>query len=348
MQLILLLIFTFLTSFICIGFGKPIAVKLGLVDNPNTRKLHVGSVPLVGGIAVYVGVLIGAIVFLPISLELNIYLIAAALIVFIGALDDFYDLPVKPRIIAQVIVASLMIFGADLYLENLGNLFGYSDINLGAIGIAFTVVAVVAAINAFNMMDGIDGLVGMLSLITFLALAFLLSRVQNEWFLLPVLFISAISAYLMFNLEWPSSKFKKVFMGDAGSMLIGLTVVWLLTVGSQSEVQAFKPVTALWLIAVPLMDMAAIMVRRIRKGQSAFKPDRDHLHHIFMRAGFSARQTLFFISGIALALSIIGIFLDSIAMPEWIMLALFGFVFFIYVYAINHIWRLLRFLKRYR
>ena len=346
MDFIVPLVFTFLTSYVCIRCSKPIAIKLGLVDNPNARKVHTGSIPLVGGIGIFLGVLMAAMVFLPQSQALNLYLIAAALIVFIGVLDDYQDLPVKPRMVAQVLIASMMIFGAELYLENLGNIFGFGDVHLGVFGTFLTVIAVVGAINAFNMVDGIDGLAGMLSMITFCSLAFLLSQTRNEWFLLPVLFIAATLAYLMFNLEWPSSKFKKIFMGDAGSMLIGLTVVWLLVVGTQSEQQAFKPVTALWLIAVPLMDMAAIMVRRIRKGQSPFKPDRDHLHHIFLRAGFSSRQTLALISCISVALTLVGISLEALHAPEWLTLSLFVCVFVIYAYAINHVWRLLTLFRK--
>lgn len=130
MELISPLIFTFFTSFICIRFGKPIAVRLGLVDNPDARKFHTGSIPLVGGIAIFIGVLVASVVYIPQSKELSLYLVAAALIVFIGVLDDFYDLPVKPRIIAQILVASVMIFGANFYLNNLGNLFGFGEIRL--------------------------------------------------------------------------------------------------------------------------------------------------------------------------------------------------------------------------
>lgn len=346
MEFIAPLVFTFFTTFICIRFGKPVAIKLGLVDTPTARKAHTGSIPLVGGIAIFIGVLLASMVFLPKSQILNIYLIAAALIVFTGVLDDYYELPVKPRIVAQILVASMMIFGANLYLDNLGNLFGFGDINLGVLGTVFTIIAVVGAINAFNMVDGIDGLAGMLSMITFSALAFLLNQNQNELFLLPVLFIAATLAYLMFNLEWPNGKFKKIFMGDAGSMLIGLTVVWLLVVGTQSELAAFKPVTALWLIAVPLMDMAAIMVRRVRKGQSPFKPDRDHLHHIFLRAGFSSGQTLALISFISFALTCVGILLEFVNTPQWLILISFVMVFTIYIYALNHIWRFLTFFRQ--
>jgi len=326
--------------------GKPIAIRLGLVDTPTARKDHIGSIPLIGGIAIFLGMAAGVIVFMEPTRAVNLYLIAAALIVFVGALDDYYDLPVKPRMAAQIIVACIMVFGADLYLDNLGNLFGFGDIKLNLFGTLFTVVAVVGAINAFNMVDGINGLAGMLSIITFTTLTFLLSTTSNEWFLLSIFFVAATLAYLMFNLEWPCTTCKKIFMGDAGSMLIGFTVVWLLIAGTQSEQSAFKPVTALWIVAVPLMDMAAIMIRRIKKGQSPFKPDREHLHHIFLRAGFSSRQTLAFISGISILLTCFAVFMEYMKAPEWLILALFILIFFIYTYSLSHIWRLLTFFRK--
>lgn len=345
-DLIASLIVSFLTSFLAIRFGKPLAERFGLVDAPNARKTHNGSIPLVGGIAIFLGVILAILIFMPQSQVINLYLIAAALIVFVGVLDDYYDLPVKPRIFAQALVACIMIFGANLYISNLGNIVGTGNIHLGILGTLFTVVAVIGAINAFNMVDGIDGLAGMLSVITFSALAFLLIVVESHWLAIPAVFISATIAYLMFNLQWPLIKLNKIFMGDAGSMLIGFTVVWLLVVGTQSAEPAFQPITALWLIAVPLMDMAAIMLRRIKKGQSPFKPDRDHLHHIFLRAGCSSNKTLLFISSIAIIFTIIGITLEFLGVPEWISLSLFCMFFVVYMILINYIWRLLTFFRK--
>lgn len=331
----------FLVSFLSIRWARPVAVKLGLVDVPSGRKQHDGNIPLIGGLAIYISVLTTSMLFIPGSQSLNIYLVSAALLLFIGILDDKYDIPVRYRLVAQVIVASMMIFGAGLYLNNLGNLLGFGLIGLGVVGIFVTVIAVIAAINAFNMVDGIDGLAGMLSLVTFSGLAFLLSRAGSDWYLLPNLFIASLVAYLMFNLGWPMKILRKVFMGDAGSMLIGLTVVWLLVIGASESVQAFRPVTALYLIAIPLMDMAAIMFRRIYKGDSPFKPDREHLHHIFMRAGFSSRQSLAVISVCASTLALAGVLSELYVVPEVIMFIGFLIIFALYSYAIQHVWQIL-------
>jgi UDP-GlcNAc:undecaprenyl-phosphate GlcNAc-1-phosphate transferase len=127
-------------------------------------------------------------------------------------------------------------------------------------------------------------------------------------------------------------------MGDAGSMFIGLTVVWLLAMGSQSTettTAAFTPVTALWLIAEPLIDMAGVMVRRIKKAQSPFKPDYDHLHYIFMRAGFSSREVLIIITLVSAAITAIGIGFTHYDLPEWVSLVGFLVILvFIYKYRI--------------
>ena len=140
-----------------------------------------------------------------------------------------------------------------------------------------------------------------------------------------------------------------MFMGDAGSMFIGLTVVWLLAMGSQSNettTAAFTPVTALWIIAVPLIDMAGVMVRRIKKGQSPFKPDRDHLHHIFMRAGFSSREALIIITLVSAAISTLGILLTYYDLPEWVSLVGFLLLFSIYIRIQNHIWVIVKAVRR--
>ncbi|ROQ22541.1 UDP-N-acetylglucosamine--undecaprenyl-phosphate N-acetylglucosaminephosphotransferase [Gallaecimonas pentaromativorans] len=348
MDLFLPAIVAFALSCIAVTVAKPIAIRAGLVDVPNARKHHDGHIPLVGGIAIFIAVLFAVMIFLPKSQAINIFLLSAALIVFIGVLDDKYDLKVSFRLMAQALAACMMIFGAGYYLENLGNLVGLGDIHLGYAGIVLTVIAVIGAINAFNMVDGIDGLAGSLSVVSFVSLAVLFGLVNSPWTVVPVLFVGAVLAYLMFNLGWPSKRVSKVFMGDAGSMLIGLSVVWMLVIGTQSSHTAFKPVTALWIIAMPLMDMTAIMVRRIMKRQSPFKPDRDHLHHIFMRAGFSPRQALAIIIVKALCLAVLGILMEYYRVAESYSLLCFLIIFATYSWSINHIWQVVTFIRKVR
>ncbi len=331
----------FCFAFIAIKLFKPIAIDVGLVDKPNARKRHDGQVPLIGGISIFVAVLAASLLWLPNTLELRMYLIASAMMVFIGALDDKYDLRVRIRIVGQIIIASLMIYGVGGYISNLGNLFGLGDIQLGPIGIVFTYLAIIVVINAYNMVDGIDGLIGSLSLNTFTAIAILFLMKGNQGYLTyPLILATATLPYLMFNLGYFKKYSKKIFMGDAGSMFIGLSVIWLLTIGTQGDNSSFRPVTALWICAIPLMDMLAIVIRRYSKGKSPFKPDRDHLHHILQRAGLSQRQTLVVISISSVVMSLIGVLGEYFQVPESVELGLFVLIFILYnKYARHFSWK---------
>jgi len=326
---------------------RPVACRMGLLDMPDHRKLHDGAIPLIGGIAVFIGICVSFMLFIPLDKSIISYLCAALLIVGVGAMDDLKDLPVHLRLLLQLTVTVILCSGTGLYLENLGDLIGFGDVHLGLLGYVCTTLAIMGAINAFNMMDGIDGLAGTMALIAYAALAFLFQRSGDQAaFQLALIFSVALIPYLMMNLTVPPFK-KKIFMGDAGSMLNGLSIVWLLIHGSQGEVQSFEPVTAVWLVAIPLMDMVAIMIRRVKKRQSPFKPDRDHLHHIFMRARFSDRESLVFIVMMGVLLAAIGILGDVLAVSESVRTLGFVGVFLIYCYALKHAWLLTRFFRKH-
>ena len=158
--------------------------------------------------------------------------------------------------------------------------------------------------------------------------------------------IAAILPYIMLNLGILGRRYK-VFMGDAGSTLIGFTVIWILLETTQGKTHPISPVTALWIIAIPLMDMVAIMYRRLRKGMSPFSPDRQHIHHLIMRAGFTSRQAFVLITLAAALLASIGVLAEySHFVPEWVMLVLFLLAFFLYGYCIKRAWKVARFIKR--
>lgn len=217
---------------------------------------------------------------------------------------------------------------------------------MGPLGYIFTIFAVLGAINAFNMVDGIDGLLGGLTMVTFGALAYIhYANGQLPLARFCLLMMIVVVPYICLNLGFPFGVRKKVFMGDAGSMLIGFTVIWVLLQGTQGPKAQMNPVTALWLIGIPLMDMACIMVRRIRKGVSPFKPDREHLHHICLRAGLSSHQALVVICGTAALLAVVGVALEYGGVPEWVSLLLFALVFFLYYQLLNNIWRILARIK---
>lgn len=324
-------VIAFITSFLCVITFRPLAVGFGLVDRPCSRKQHSGEIPLVGGLAIYAAIFISSFLFVQFDANYKLYLISTSFMVLIGALDDFYDLDAGLRLIAQFLIGSLMVFGADLYISNLGSIVGMGDVELGFFGPIFTLLAVVTAINAFNMMDGVDGLVGSLSINTFIAIGLLAYFSDSNFNTdLPAMFFGAIFAFLFFNFgRFKGGKYK-VFMGDAGSMLVGLTIIWLVTYSSQGTERLIHPITAVWLIAIPLMDMFSVMLRRILRGHSPLKASRDHLHHIFLFHGFSNTKTTLLIATLSVLFSMVGVLSELKDIDEKIMAGLFVALFALY------------------
>jgi UDP-GlcNAc:undecaprenyl-phosphate GlcNAc-1-phosphate transferase len=325
----------FFSALAVLFMARKVARKVGLVDKPNDRKFHQGHIPLVGGVSVYLSLWILYLMqpaWLP---DFTLYMICATLLLAIGVLDDRYDLPVWPRVALQAAIAVLMICNG-LYLKNFGGiLFGHQLI-LGLGGTVITVFAVWGAINAFNMVDGVDGLLGALSCVTFCALAVMFdNHGDTDMALWCLCLMVSCLPYLLLNLGVIWGRKFKVFMGDAGSTLLGFTVIWLLILGSQGEDKVMQPVTALWLIAIPLMDMLRVMIIRVRCGCSPFKPDRQHLHHILMSSGCSARRTVVIMVLLATLFASVGIMGEMLHIAEVASLLLFVCVFFLYCLVIT-------------
>lgn len=337
-----------IVSFFCLIALRKFAIAVNLVDLPSERKHHQGSVPLVGGLAIFFTVALFLLLTPSLGGNTALYLLFAAILIATGTLDDKFDISVKARLIIQFIITVMMVNLGEIQLTTLGNILGWGDISFtNALAILATFLAVAGAINAFNMVDGIDGLLGGLSVITFSSMAYLFNLGgQIDLYQLSLLIVFATLPYILLNLGFPFGTRLKIFMGDAGSMFIGFTVVWLLLSGSQSEVSSFRPVTALWLIALPLMDMAAIMIRRVRKGQSPFKPDREHLHHICQRIGLSSKMTLLTICTVAITFAAIGIIGEINNINESVMFCSFVLMFACYYAAICHIWRVTTFIRK--
>ncbi|GDX07037.1 UDP-N-acetylglucosamine--undecaprenyl-phosphate N-acetylglucosaminephosphotransferase [Buttiauxella sp. A111] len=325
------IIIMFSTAMTFLLLARLVALKCGLVDKPGGRKQHKGEIPLVGGISFYCAIVMFYLFwpevlphteahFLP-------YLLSISLLLFVGIADDRFDLPVVPRVFIQALSA-VVIMVDGFYLQTFGKVLGQYELLLGPIGYLVTLFATWAAINAFNMVDGVDGLLGSVASATFAALmvAFMLAGAHTRamWCLLMIV---ALIPYLMFNMGLVVSKRLKVFMGDAGSMVIGFTMLWLIILGTQGDDAVMAPVSALWMIALPLMDMVTIMVRRLRRGQSPFHPDRDHLHHILMRSGLTGRQTVGVMTLLTATFAGFGIVLSQLGTPEWLSLIAFLVLF---------------------
>jgi len=332
-RLILACAVTAITSVVAIVILRRLADPLGLVDHPNERKHHVGSVPLVGGLAIFAGMLAGATAYGRFHAFGNILLATAGLLVLLGALDDRFDLSVRTRLLAQTTVILAVIARTGVYVHSLGHIFGYR-LELGWVGIPFTVVAVIGLLNAFNMMDGIDGLAGGLALVGITAVMLFAgpTALPGSQVLMALLAIAVIP-YLAANLGVMG---RKIFMGDAGSMLLGYLLAWTLIRLSQQPGTHLSPVNVLWCVALPVLDTLAVMYRRMRQGKSPFKPDRGHIHHIVIGMGLGPRTTLVVLILLAAAIAFIGSFTSSLGPGS--NLGAFSAFTGIYIVTVTRIW----------
>jgi UDP-GlcNAc:undecaprenyl-phosphate GlcNAc-1-phosphate transferase len=263
--------------------------------------------------------------------------------VAIGAVDDKRGLSTTSRFIAQAGAILIMIYGAETRLSDLGTIIpGGYVLPLGWFSVPFTIFACIGVINAINMTDGLDGLSGNLILVMLLGFGI----ANNLWgspehlALLNIL-SGAVAGFLIFNQRILGRNKAWVFMGDAGSMMLGYTLAWAAVEVSQGGAKpAFmSPAAVLWLLTVPLYDTVAIMLRRILAGQSPMHPDNRHLHHLLIRVGYTVGEAitiicLFSLCGIAFGLIAARSGLSDFALA---MLFLSGGV--VYMLLIERAWR---------
>lgn len=306
------------------------AERLGLVDRPSARKHHVGEVPLIGGLAIFLGLLAGALVFDELGRFHWLFLATAAALVVIGAIDDRRGLGVRMRLALQVSVILVMVVFGGVHIHSLGSLFGV-DANLGWFGIPFTVIAVIGLLNAFNLIDGIDGLAGGLALVGIVAVL-LAGRTApiHGTALILLLLGCALLPFLAANLGWLGPR-NRCFLGDAGSTLLGYVLAWALIRFSQSGHTSLSPVGTLWCVAVPVLDVFAVMYRRIREHRNPFKPDRCHIHYLLLRSGLAPRRALLLMLAVAAGLWTFGMAVHALRLGPGSNLVAFCLVMVVYI-----------------
>ena len=311
-MLIVAALIAFFVTTLFVFMLYPVAQKLRLVDLPGGRKRHDGPVPLIGGIAMCMGLTFGTTL-IPAVTFWSATGLAIYLLVIVGTIDDRFDLPAGVRLIAQCCVALLVIYGGGVIVESLGAPI-FSELRLGLFSEPFTILFLITVINAFNVIDGIDGLCGGLSLVALVALAVV--SANTSVFPLTIVIAAAVAGFLLFNLPLPINRSVRVFMGDAGSTFLGLVIATLGIYLSQGTSGQITPPIGLWFIAVPVFDLFSATVRRMLARKSPFAPDHEHLHHALVETGLSRRETLIVMLSIALALAVFGLFAHRVALPD--------------------------------
>jgi UDP-GlcNAc:undecaprenyl-phosphate GlcNAc-1-phosphate transferase len=268
----------------------PVLVRLAnkwlIVDQPGERKVHVIPVPRVGGLAMACGVLVAALLTIPLQGTEIWFLVAGGILIVFGAFDDRFDLDYRIKLIGQLLAVNIVVILGGVQIQTLT----LDDrITLpGWISMPLTVIFLVGVTNAINLADGLDGLAGGTTFLCLCAVA-LLSSIggPSTSTALSLAFAGAVLGFLRFNTH-PAS----VFMGDAGSQLLGFTIGVLSIVATQnlgSQVSAALPVL---LLALPILDTLSVMVQRIGEGRSPFSPDKNHIHHKLLAMGFDHHEAV--------------------------------------------------------
>ena len=295
-----------------------IARKINLVDiSDEPRKEHTGAIPLVGGIGLFVSLIYGAFVF---GVDVfYLYLLGSLLpIMIVGVIDGLQGVAISPvyRVMAQILSSWIVIVATDIYIKDLGDLFGFGSLYIGQLGIPLTIFSVVGICNAFNMLDGKDGLLGSVSVVVMSSLLLLLyfNGMVYQWAHIVAL---SVLVYLAFNLSLFGSQ-RKIFLGDHGSTGLGHIIAWSLIFLSQ-ETNFVTPVSALWFVLLPLTDAILTFVRRVKSSKSVFQGDRLHIHHRLSDKGFSDATIVLICSFITIVGCSIAIFSNIFSSKEYLL-----------------------------
>ncbi len=334
LRMIATTLLAFGATYVMVLVLMPVARRLGLVDLPDARKTHSGEVPTIGGIAIAVAVVETAVLMGAVDQVHPAFWAGLLVIVLVGTLDDLRDLGHRSKFLAQITAAALMVFWAGWYLQSLGDLLGHWPLVLGVLSIPFSLFAIIGVVNAINFSDGADGLAGGLAFNALLWLAVIAALGASGTagdVQIMLAFLGAIAAFLAFNLRLPRRGKALIFLGDAGSLGLGFVLAWLMVWGAARPDPVFAPVTAIWLLAVPLADTLTCAGRRLFNGTSPFKADRKHLHHILVDMGMPIGKAVAAINGCAFILAAIGVAGWYYSVPEHVMFLLAMGIFAAYI-----------------
>jgi len=327
-----------LSAIAVMGLSR-VADALGLVDVPGGRKEHARSIPLVGGIAIFIA-LLAAAPFAGIAHHVSWFLLALSVVIAVGFWDDVTEIRPRVKLAIEVAASCMMIWGAGVQLHSVGDLLGWRPIGLSLFAVPLTVFSMVGVMNAVNMMDGMDGLGGSVAFVAFAwfaAIAWCCGL--DVQFATALILCGAIAGFLLFNLRLPWQSHARVFLGDAGSLMIGFALGWFAIDLTQGTGRTLQPIAALWVLLLPLADCVSLMTRRIRAGKSPFDADRHHIHHYLLARGFTHNQALAILVAVSLVFGAVGFLGWRLGLPEAALFWPFFVGFFAYHAWIQRAWR---------
>ena len=323
------LLVSIVITIVIMPYSKALAVKLQAMDKPNHRKIHKGIMPKCGGIAMAVGASVPIMLWAPKTNFMNALLLGALIIVIFGVADDMKDLAPNLKLLGQVMAAVVVTLVGGVQIADLGNLVAEGIRMPVWVAIPLTIFVIVGVTNATNLSDGLDGLAGGMSLMILLCIGYL-GLSQNDWVttMIAIAVGGSVLGFLRFN-SYPA----QLFMGDAGSQLLGFVAAVLLIKLSQqsSDISVTLPLV---ILGVPVLDTLTVMFKRMIHGRSPFSADRNHFHHQLMKIGLFHTESVLTIYLGQAVLILFAILYRSV--NDWLIIS-FYIVFSISVLLIFHL-----------
>ena len=294
------LLLCFCASIFLTPLIKKLAFKIGATDKPNQRKVHQKIMPRLGGLAIYISFILGIVIIRP-NLNFNLpllhpndyvhlaILLGSLIIIITGAVDDVKEISPRVKLLGQILASLVVIILGDIKVEFINLPFG-GQLDFGMLSIPFTMVWIIGITNAINLIDGLDGLaagVSSIALFSIAGMAFLM----GSPYVMVVALIAAVSTlgFLVFNFH-PA----KIFMGDTGALFLGFLISVLSLLGFKN-VTFISLVIPVIILGVPISDTFFAIIRRLVNKQPLSAPDKSHLHHCLLRAGYTHQQTVLLI-----------------------------------------------------
>ena len=271
-----------------------LAKRTGALDKPDARKVHKKPIPRIGGLAIYAGFM-AAVIFVAIKFGLDAEMVretvglvlSGSLIVALGLIDDYKNLPAKIKLLGQIGAAALLVAAFDVRIDFITDPFG-DYIYLEWFAVPATMFWLVGLTNTVNLIDGLDGLAAGVSAIA--SFTIMLIALEQNFILVAVLTAALAGAalgFLKYNFN-PA----QIFMGDTGSMFLGFMLAGISVTGAVKSVATIALVVPVFALGLPILDTTFAIVRRVRGGVPIFKPDKGHLHHRLLSVGFTQRQAV--------------------------------------------------------
>ena len=312
----------------------PWSHRIHLVDFPNHRKIHSIPTPKIGGLAIALVLLLEMVMWRS-SFEVDFKILLTLLVFFVlSLLDDLFNLSSLKQFFFQVIAACIAVIYGNLQVHDVGHIFGGSALVLSPlVSQIFSIIALVGVINAFNMLDGMNALLGSITILLaslFLTLGIIYQHSQVA--ILAAILLGSFLGFMIFNTpDVKKNKNRKiVFMGDMGSSMAGFMVYWIIILMNQAQdTLSISPMSMVWFIGFPLMDMLRVMLKRLKSKVPMGRPDNIHFHHILLEKKWNELAIVKCALTISLFFITIGC-LSFFGVSDKILFISFWIVFFFY------------------